>query len=158
MVKTYLWINATASSRKTRISNTKEIVLIIKMLFAHRAIKMWPAVILADRRTESVIGRISCLAVSIITINCDRAKGVLRGTKWLKKWLVFLEALKIIKDIQKGRAKHSVKSIWAEKVNTYGIRPVILIKRININMLTSIFDFPSLLGLFKAAKISLEIK
>lgn len=34
-----------------------------------RAIKIWPAVILAASRTERVIGRINWLILSIITIN-----------------------------------------------------------------------------------------
>jgi len=87
-------------------------------LFAQRAIRIWPAVIFADRRTESVIGRISCLAVSIITINWDKAKGVLNGTRCLKKWFVLFIALKMIKESQNGKARHKVKTMCAEKVNT----------------------------------------
>jgi hypothetical protein len=49
------------------------------------AIRMWPAVIFAARRTERVIGRISWLTLSIITMNWERGRGVLRGTRWLRK-------------------------------------------------------------------------
>jgi len=93
-----------------------EKVFIIIILFEHRAIKIWPAVILAASRTERVIGRIICLTVSIITINWERSNGVLKGTKWLKKWCGFLNELKKIKLNQKGKATLRVNIIWALKV------------------------------------------
>lgn len=74
---------------------------------------MWPAVMLAAKRTDKVIGRIICLTVSIITINCDKGNGVLSGTKWLKKWCLFLLDLKRIKLIQKGKANLKVNIMWA---------------------------------------------
>lgn len=158
IVNTYLWINATAISRNTRIRSTTEIPLSMWILFAHRAIKMWPAVMFADKRTDNVIGRIIWLALSIMTINWERAKGVLSGTRWLRKWFVLYVDLKIIKANQKGKAVHKVNIMWAEKVNTYGINPLILISRIKTNILVSMFVFPLLFELFIAAKISLDRK
>lgn len=39
------------------------------IVLEHKAIRMWPAVMLAASRTERVMGRIICLTVSIKTIN-----------------------------------------------------------------------------------------
>jgi len=50
-----------------------------------RAIKRCPATILAANRTDRVIGRISLLTISIITIKGINATGVPRGTKCEKK-------------------------------------------------------------------------
>lgn len=127
-------------------------------MLVQRAIKMCPALIFADRRTERVIGRINWLAVSIRTINWDSGRGVLKGTRWLRKWLVLLRALKSTKESQKGSARHKVNIIWAENVNTYGSSPVMFVSRISINILTKRFVFPCLLALFRAAEISLVTK
>ncbi|HNI02756.1 MAG TPA: hypothetical protein PLO94_10410 [Chitinophagales bacterium] len=51
------------------MSRTIENVLNIKIGLEQRAIRIWPAVMLAHSRTDSVMGRISCLIDSIITIN-----------------------------------------------------------------------------------------
>jgi len=112
-VKTYLWIKATAVSKIINIIKTKENKLKIIILFLQRAIKICPAVIFAASRTERVIGRIIWLTVSIITINWDKARGVLKGTKCLKKWFIFLWNLKTIKHNQKGKANLNVNIIWA---------------------------------------------
>ena len=53
----------------------------MKMGLLVRDMRMCPAVIFAHSRTESVIGRIICLIVSIIVINWERGRGVERGTK-----------------------------------------------------------------------------
>jgi len=45
-------------------------------------ISKWPAIMLAANRTDSVIGRIIFLTISIQTINDIRATGVPWGTKW----------------------------------------------------------------------------
>ena len=70
------------------MSRTIENVLNIKIGLEQRAIRIWPAVMLAHSRTDSVMGRISCLIDSIITINWERARGVERGTRCLRKLLV----------------------------------------------------------------------
>jgi len=48
------------------------------------AIRVCPAIILAARRTESAIGRINNLIISIITIKGIKIYGVPEGTKWDK--------------------------------------------------------------------------
>jgi hypothetical protein len=46
-----------------------------------RDIRRWPAVIFAISRTDSVMGRMILLIVSINTMNIIKAKGVPRGTR-----------------------------------------------------------------------------
>jgi len=46
--------------------------------------KRWPAIMLAARRTESVIGRIKFLIFSIKTIKKDKIIGVPKGSMWEK--------------------------------------------------------------------------
>ena len=53
-------------------------------IFPNKLSKRWPATRLAARRTERVIGRITLLIVSIITINGIRNGGVPRGTRCAK--------------------------------------------------------------------------
>lgn len=111
-VKTYAWITATATSKVDSNINPNERWLIKIVEEEARAIKIWPAVILAARRIDSVIGRISCLIVSIKTINWDRANGVLRGTKWLRKLFVLFLKVKKNKPSQKGIAILNLKNMW----------------------------------------------
>lgn len=46
-----------------------------------RVRRRWPAIMLAERRTAKVPGRITLLTVSITTMNVIRAEGVPWGTK-----------------------------------------------------------------------------
>ena len=112
ITKTYLWINATANSRIRSTIRLKLVMLRIKIELLASAIKICPAVMFAHNRTDRVIGRMIWLMVSIIVINWDRAKGVDRGTKWLKKWLVFFLTENRIILIHTGKAKLNLKSIW----------------------------------------------
>ncbi len=82
------------------------------------AIRMCPAVMFAQSRTDSVMGRINRLIDSIITIKCERAIGVDRGTKCLTKCVVFFIMLNITTLSHRGRAKLSVKSICLVSVYT----------------------------------------
>lgn len=50
-------------------------------MFPRRAIKRWPAIRLAVRRTANAIGRIKFLVNSISTIKGIRILGVPEGTK-----------------------------------------------------------------------------
>jgi len=79
----------------------------IIMLLLQRAIRIWPAVILAAKRTESVMGRMIWLTVSTSTMKLDRAIGVLRGTKWLKKCCVLFFNLNSTRPVHKGSLKLS---------------------------------------------------
>jgi len=107
-VNTYLWINATANSNRNSKINNKDKIFRVYIVLLIRFIKMCPAVILAASRTESVIGRIICLTLSIITIKWDSIIGVPTGTKCLKKFLKDFFKEKKIKQTQKGSAKFSL--------------------------------------------------
>jgi len=50
--------------------------------FPSRVIRRCPAIMLAERRTARVPGRIMLLIDSIITIKGIKIFGVLKGTKW----------------------------------------------------------------------------
>jgi hypothetical protein len=56
--------------------------------FPSRVRRRWPAIMLADKRTANVPGRMVLLIVSIITMNDIRADGVPWGTRWANMELV----------------------------------------------------------------------
>lgn len=116
VINTYVWIKATAISRRKRIARMGVNWFIIKIGLLHKAIRMWPAVILAARRTDRVMGRITCLTVSIKVINWERGRGVPKGTRWLKKCWVFLNILNKIILNHIGTANVKVNVIWDEMV------------------------------------------
>jgi hypothetical protein len=122
-----------------------------------RAIKMWPAVILAAKRTDRVMGRISCLILSIITINWESGNGVLRGTRWLKKCVVFLVMLKITMPNQRYNALLNVISMWAVRVNTYGIKLLTFSMRIEKKKVKRMLSFPFWLLVLSVAFSSCSI-
>ena len=71
VIKTYAWIKETPNSRIDSISirgNEDSIIGEERQNPPKRLIKRWPATILADSRTESVIGRIKFLTSSIKTM------------------------------------------------------------------------------------------
>jgi hypothetical protein len=122
-----------------------------------KAIKMCPAVMLAHNRTDSVIGRISCLVVSIIVMNCERGRGVDRGTMCLRNCLVLKKKENIAKPSQRGKASDKVNNIWLVTVYTYGIRPVKLKVKIKTKIEINQRTLNLLLGLFKEALSSLNM-
>lgn len=71
-----------------------------------------PAIILAERRTANVPGRITFLIVSIITIKGIKTEGVPCGTKWANICFVLLIHPKNINLNHKGKAKDNVIVIW----------------------------------------------
>jgi hypothetical protein len=80
--------------------------------------KRWPAIMFAARRTESVMGRITFLTISITTMNGIRTGGVPLGTRCAKKFVILFTILYIINLTHKGNAKESVmaKCLVAVKV------------------------------------------
>lgn len=84
------------------IINIKNWIGIIIPEFPNNVKIKCPAIILADNRTESVIGRIIFLIVSIHTINGIKILGVPFGTRWENIWFVLLIHPYIIKQIQIG--------------------------------------------------------
>lgn len=113
---TYAWIIATANSNKIKIIRIIEGIPIILIVFVNRPIIICPAVRLAASRTDSVIGRINCLIVSIRTINWDKKIGVDNGTRCLNIWVIFLVIIKIINPIQNGILKDKEHAIWEDRV------------------------------------------
>jgi len=63
---------------------------IFSEIFLNKDNNKWPAIILAVSRTDSVIGRIIFLIVSIKIINIVSSIGVPMGSKWINIWLVML--------------------------------------------------------------------
>jgi len=98
----------------------------------------WPAIILADRRTVKVPGRITLLIVSIKTMKGIRKLGVLIGTKWANIYFILLIQPNSMKANHRGAA--SVRAIikWLEPVKIYGNRPRRLFMEIIIRMLIKI--------------------
>lgn len=121
------------------ISNTITIIAIIvrglEILItdADKVISKWPAIKFAVSRTLRVIGRISVLIVSIITIKGSNNRGVPMGTKWASLWLISL-----IMDLNMYPV-HQVNPIAKEnvrclgEVNVYGVSPMTLLMRIKIS-------------------------
>jgi len=72
-----------------------------------------PATILAERRIESVIGRMILLINSMMTIKFIRALGVPVGTVCANMCLVLLVQPKIIRPLHKERAVGNAIIIWA---------------------------------------------
>ena len=92
IVKTYDWIQATATSN---INNKINLIIKIIMIIIE-TLGPWdpnsvnnkcPATILAASRIDKVKGRITFLTVSIITIIGIKNDGVPKGTKWANNLL-----------------------------------------------------------------------
>lgn len=77
-------MNATIISNKNIKIWPKDVTINIESPHAIKDSKTCPAVILAQSRTDKVIGRITILTDSIRTIKLKSAKGVPLGTKWAK--------------------------------------------------------------------------
>lgn len=105
--------------------------------FPRRVSRRCPAIMFAANRTESVIGRIMFLTISIITIKGINTGGVPLGTKWAKKFVILLIILYRINLTQRGKAKERViaKCLVAVKVNDK--RPTVLFTIINEKILTN---------------------
>lgn len=118
-------MQATADSRTVNaMGEAKEIMalnfLILNKEFPNKDIKRWPAIKLAVKRTQSVIGRIILLTISIMTINIIRRVGVPWGKRCASICLVFLIHPNIIKDSQKVRDKGRVITNWEVGENVWG--------------------------------------
>jgi len=98
-----------------------ESIFIEQRALPKRVISKWPAIKFAVSRTHKVIGRITFLTSSIITINIIKIEGVPWGTKWDNIWFVFFAQPNIIVDNQNNKDKGSVMTKWevAEKICGY---------------------------------------
>ena len=91
-MKTYDWMQATATSNiSNRINLTNKILIIIRLILGpwepNNVNNRCPATIFAASRIDKVIGRIIFLTVSITTIIGIKNDGVPNGTKWANKLL-----------------------------------------------------------------------
>ena len=91
-MKTYDWMQATATSNiSNRINLTNKILIIIRLILGpwepNNVNNKWPATILAANRIDKVKGRMIFLTVSIITITGIKNLGVPTGTKCANKLL-----------------------------------------------------------------------
>jgi len=93
------------------------VILLEEEVWLPRSVnRRWPAIILAERRTVRVPGRITLLMVSIKTINGISKLGVLKGTKWANIWFMLLIQPNIMKANHKGAAKDKAKTRCLELV------------------------------------------
>lgn len=81
-----------------------------------RVNKRWPATILAANRTDSVIGRITFLTISIKTMNGINAGGVPMGTKCANMSFGKLNQAYITCPTHNGIAKENAKVKCAVEV------------------------------------------
>lgn len=87
-------MKATAASKTVRVRGAtregiSESLDIAISELPRRVIRRCPAIIFAVRRTQSVMGRMIFLVISISTMNLIRAPGVPCGTKCDNIWFVF---------------------------------------------------------------------
>ena len=113
IVKTYDWIQATATSNINSKINLiiKIIIIIIDTLGPwepNNVSNKWPATILAASRIDKVIGRIIFLTVSIITIIGIKNEGVPKGTRWANNLLYWKIIENNIVPNQIGKARTNV--------------------------------------------------
>lgn len=123
--------------------------------------RRWPAIIFAAKRTDSVIGRIMFLIISIRTMKGIKGAGVPAGTRCAKNSVILFNKLNEIKANQKGRAKASVIAKCLVAVNLKEVKPIVLLSKININneenikILCLLFFNKTLNSLFIVIKILL---
>lgn len=132
VIKTYAWINETPNSNTERIiikGNEDSMIGEDRQKFPKSLINKCPATMLADKRTDRVIGRIMFLTNSISTMKFISWDGVPEGTMWAIIEEKFLDHPKIIKDIH--IVNLIVKEIdkWAVGVNENGVKAIRFINK-----------------------------
>lgn len=147
---TYDWINATADSSvssNTCVIINNQIIVIGRLgpWFPSKVRRRCPAIMFAARRIAKVPGRIMFLTVSIKTMNIISGPGVPCGTRWVNIWFIFVIHPNIINLNHKGNANLNVIAMCLVLVNTYGIKPIVLLNMIRskrgIRILFSDFVF-----------------
>jgi hypothetical protein len=89
---------------------------LVGIRFLKRVNKRCPAIMLAAKRTERVIGRMMLLIISMRTMKGIRGAGVPKGTKCAKKFVMLLANENIMKPNQRGRARERVIVRWLVEV------------------------------------------
>jgi len=123
--------------------------------FPNKESRRWPAIKFAVSRTQRVIGRITFLVSSIITMNDMRARGVPCGRRWDSMWLVFLVHPNntIVNQIRSDRGR--VIMSWEVNEKIWGYRAVMFISKIKMNIV-KIIGICLLSVFFRVNKISLN--
>lgn len=103
---------------------------------------MWPALIFAANRNESVSGRTLILTVSIKIKNGFNHVGAPSGRKCATNCLIFSDILEIIIDNHRGRPRDKVNIKCLVILSVYGFRPKRFIVMISINRDVMIVDIP----------------
>lgn len=115
---------------------------------------------LAANRTARVIGRISSLVVSMITIRGIRVVGVPWGVRWDIRSFVYLIIEKVNIPIHSDKENDKVNLRWLVGVKICGNRPMILfdkmIKNREINMIR--LEWEDLISVLNSLKSRLEIR
>jgi len=128
----------------------KVLLIDISEKLESREIKRWPATILADNRTDSVIGRIRLLIISIMTMKFMRGVGVPIGVICTSIFFGELIHPFSMDDIHRVREIVKVINMWAVGVKLNGKRARELIimtsKKIFVSLLEDIFFFELLIS------------
>lgn len=103
---------------------------------------MWPAVIFAANRNDSVIGRTRILVVSIITRNGFSHSGAPSGRKWAIDFFGEWANDEIIILSHIGSPIDNVRIRCLDEDSEYGTIPIKLIRIIIINRVVTIDDIP----------------
>lgn len=103
---------------------------------------IWPALILAANRNDSVIGRTVILVVSISTRNGLSQSGAPSGRKCAIDILIDFRKVDKIIESHSGSPKISVKIRWLDVLKKYGIRPNRLIKMMERNIVDTVCVMP----------------
>lgn len=103
---------------------------------------MCPALMLAAKRNERVIGRTVTLVVSISTKNGFNQSGAPSGRKWAIDFFADLVNLDMIIANHRGSPKISVKIRWLDVLKKYGINPNKLIVMIEKNRVLTVWLSP----------------
>lgn len=124
MENTYAWIIATASSKVVRINLPGiakiNLDLVISIKSPNRLIRRWPAIMLAVKRMDSVIGRIILLTSSISTMKFMSGAGVPLGMVWITIDFVKLTQPKVTIEAHITMAVEKEIEIWAVGVKMKG--------------------------------------
>lgn len=138
-------MQATADSSTVKIKGAikanEAIVELINMRDPpNRDINKCPAIKLAVNRTQSVIGRIRFLVISIATIKDISALGVPWGTRWMSMWFVLFTQPHIMMAVQEIKDSGRVMVRCEVTENTCGYKATKFITKIEINKVIKTFS------------------
>jgi len=159
-MKTYVWIKETAISSVDNMSKGVNEMIVFLMdsnaRFLNIIMSKCPAIMLAVKRTDRVIGRIILLIISMINMKFIKGSGVPVGIICVIMYFVMKFQAKIIIVIHIDNANGNVILMCAVDVKIKGNRAIKFRIIINVNMLL-IYKVIPLGGLMINVFISLLI-